>query len=313
MMSKTSKRKEKRKLQRPLIVWIIAIFILSVFTLILYNRYRITHLKNEISEINKTKWVAYPYSYHSIPSTSVQNQKINELYRLLAEQNLKSSQAVLSSVRWTYILTGGVASLLIALGTFIGIRYLLPRYVNDQIKEWIGTSSEIKKLETSVKEACRESYLAIGYILIMRALNNWSNSKSTKDKETRKYYLNRAIDRTKRALEFIEKAFECKPSQTKDEELDFGLAKGNLAYYYAAQLINVSEAYSYADEALEIGKKYEKLNIIDDYLFVVKQFSLRDRERYTKAQNIFHDYKDKLKKMDMLKPEELKDYEDFFK
>ncbi|MBA7532879.1 hypothetical protein ES705_25109 [subsurface metagenome] len=164
-------------------------------------------------------------------------------------------------------------------------------------------TKEIEKLQDSMGGAYHEVNIALARIYLRDGLDRWIQNN-----------VDRAIELTEKALDFMKKEYPIKPPKTKNEEIIWGFIRGNLAYYYAQSKnqAKYAEALNFSNEALDIGKKYNLLQLIEDYIYVVKEYRVEDGEYYKTAKQLIDIYSDDFINRRIITSKKLKEYEDYY-
>lgn len=257
---------------------LMGIIFLGISVLTFFSYSRISQLTLKISEIDK-KIPTVILKGGIAPAERTEEKKINEIYLALTEKNLKTSESILSSVKWTYTFTGMVITLVAVVLGFLGIKYAFPNAVDKQIKEWIKSSEEINTIKKELKGTSKEANISLAWTYMDKGLEYYYR----KNKE-----LDRVIELTERSLSFLKKAFNFRPNNFDEIKL-WGMIHGNLAYYYAEKkdVAKYKNALEYADEAYIIGKDYKVLDLIDNYIFTVVYYDVNDKRYVDKARELF--------------------------
>ena len=221
-----------------------------------------------------------------------ETEKLDAIYLSLTENNLKTIEALISSVRWTFMFALTVGAIVIALLVFLGFKYAFPIYISQKVDNWMATSGIPKELNRIIAK----SYEREG-------VDMWKKGN-----------IDRAIELTKLSHTFLEKAFSLKPPTLKEEEIQWGFSHGNLAYYYAECKASSksSVAFNFANIALEIGKRHGKLDLIEDFLFVVREYDVEDKEIFLNAKKIYDVYRKKFIEEKTLNESDIQQYDTFF-
>lgn len=229
--------------------------------------------------------------------------KIKSIYSDISDEKLKLSQIFLSSVRRTYIFIGGVITFVFTILVFLGCKYAFPRVLKKTVEEEIKRNEHIKTVSTRLEEACRETNIALARLCLREGLSRYKEKN-----------LKRAIELTERALKFIKKNYPSKAPESKEEEILWGIIHGNLAYYYAEEkdVSKYNQALEYAQDCLVVGRKHNIMSLIDDYLFTVFSYDVKDTTIKENASKIFQSWGKKLLKTYGI-GSNYKDYKVFFK
>ena len=285
-------------------ICLLLIIIIAIPLILLWNHYRYSVLSSEILEIKKRTMINYPRLYYQ-SSTQMYDERINEIYLSLTENNLKTTEALITSVRWSFAFVLTVISVVIAILGLLGFKYFFPTYINARIKEWIEGSEEIKTLKKDLGESYKQQQFLFSKTYVNDGLSQFKKGN-----------VERAIEHTVKSLEFAKNSFrdQLQLPKSKDEELLWGYIHGNLGYYYAR--LNNIEKYTPALEcakiALAIGTKYNRMALIEDYLYIIKQYKVEKKGMIENAKLILESYKDQFQRNQIIKEEEIRDYEQYF-
>jgi uncharacterized membrane protein YqjE len=164
-------------------------------------------------------------------------------------------------------------------------------------------AKEIKKLQDDMSGAYHEVNIAMARIYLRDGLDRWLQNN-----------VDRAIELTEKALDFMKKEYPIEPPKNKNEEITRDFIRGNLAYYYAQSKnqAKYAEALNFSNEALDIGKKYNLLQLIEDYIYVVKEYQVEDGEYYKTAKQLIDIYSDDFINRRIITSKKLKEYEDYY-
>jgi len=229
--------------------------------------------------------------------------EIHKIYSVVSEEKLKLSKWFLSSVRDAWIFIGVVITLVLGGLGFLGWNYAFPKAVEKRVADELERSERIKNVYTKLEETYKETNIALARIYFRDGFTRYEEKK-----------LKRAAELTERALEFTKKSYPSGAPEGKEEEIFWGMVHGNLAYYYAEQkdVSKYNEALKYAQESLVVGRKHNILCLIDDYLFTIFSYDVRDTTIKEKASKIFQDWGEELLKSKEIDRKEYKDYKSFF-
>lgn len=222
--------------------------------------------------------------------------------KISSDAKLDAAQAILSAVQWTHTFTIIMITVVVTILGFLGVKVIFPILITSQIKKWVKDSEELKKIKSDIEESSIEMNIAL--------------AQSYKDEGLDRYRegaVNRAIELTERSASFFKKAFPTELPQTKDEVILWGTICGNLAYYYAEgkNHAKYAEALDYSKVALSIGKKHNVLNLIEDFLYVVKNYNIKHDRTREEAKKILNNYKDDFLKANILNEDDVKKYETY--
>lgn len=169
------------------------------------------------------------------------------------------------------------------------------------IEQRVGTAvvelNEItKRIEKTEKDHCE--LLAIGY-----------NSSANNAWQERRY--DDAIENGKKAITYWEKFAGSEIENDKMRYFICGL-QSNLAYYYVEknQIEKKAEAINFAELGLEAGIKTGRLNLIDNYLFILMKFG-ESREHKEKWLDVYKKYKAQIFETGIRVNDEIKEFETY--
>jgi len=241
----------------------------------------------------------------------ISNDIANTKVEMLAAKKLEEISAKnLSAPTILFHSIFAILGIMVALGVVIG--YIVRKGVLEKIdKECDGlekiieqrVGEEIKKLdlladkvEKTEKDHCE--LLAVGY-----------NTSSTTAWQERRY--DDAIENGKKAITYWEKFAGSEIEKDKMKYFLYGL-QSNLAYYYAEknQIEKTAEAINFAELGLEAGIKTGRLNLIDNYLFILMKFG-ESKEHKEKWLDIYKKYKTQILETGIRVNNEIKEFEDY--
>lgn len=230
-------------------------------------------------------------------------EQINKIYLELIEKDLKTSESILGGIQWFYVCLGGIISLVVGFLGFIGFKVIFPRMVNRHVQKLLVENKDLQDVRKANIESVRELNFVMAQGYKSEGASIWERN------------LGRAIELTERAVELVKKCLVVNDRLSKEESINCGFIYGNLSYYYAVKgdFTKYDEALSYARVALSTGKKYHILDLIEDFIFVVKQYDIKDRKIVRIACKEFFLYKDEFIKFKIISVEELQDYEEYYK
>ncbi len=223
---------------------------------------------------------------------TTETEKLDAIYLSLTESNLKTIEALISSVRWIFIFALTISAIVIAFLGVLGFKYAFPVYINKKVEEWADKSGIHKEMNRLLAK----NYMRDG-------VERWKKGN-----------FERAIEFAELSRTFIKKAFQIKPPENKEEEIQWGFVHGNLAYYYAeckARSKN-SDALNFAKIALEIGVKNDILNLIDDFLYVVRRYNVKNKDTLRIAVESYKDYKERFIQDKILNDDDIQKYDTFY-
>lgn len=224
--------------------------------------------------------------------------KINSIYLDISDEKLKLSKSILSSVRGTYIFIGVILTLVITVLGYLGVQHVFPKLIEKKVEKGIEDMVQRK-----LQETYKETNIALARICFRDGFTRYKEKK-----------LKRAVELTERALEFMKKSYPSGAPEGKEEEIFWGMVHGNLAYYYAEQkdVSKYNEALKYAQESLVMGRKHNILCLIDDYLFTIFSYDVKDEAIKENASKIFQSWGKELLETNEIDRNRYKDYETFF-
>lgn len=287
---------------------IIAIYLTSLFVIIISSlAFSFVQAQIPKEKLIEEKSIPISTEIKSSPrekQEKTEDKRLAEIYLALSEKNLKASESLLSAINWTCTFSGMAITLLITVLGFVGWKYFLPHIVEKEIKSWAEKSVEFNSIKQELKETSKEMNLALSQLYRNDGLKRWNEG-----------IIDRSIELTVKSHHFFKKAFPKEIPKTKDEEIQWGTICGNLAYYYAQEQNHAkyAQALDYSKIALDIGKRYHMLHLVEDFIYVVKKFDVKDKEARGEAIQMLKNYKDEFIKYKILGEQEIKEYEEYYK
>ncbi len=254
----------------------------------------------------------------------------NKVDSLASKKLLEVSEKNLTAPTWV---TGVLIGLIIALSGIISITiFVLRRGILDKIESEINKINEARdsytrdfksqidsineKWESHKKDSCEkwESYkieLDIIKKEVLRLLAYGFNASMVDEWKASRF--DQAIYFGESAVKYGVEVFGEK-SEVLGDRLVLERIRSNLAYLYAERnrTDKAQQAIDYARKALKIGQDNGDLDLIDNFLFVIKIFSRNpdDRRLWKK---VYLEYKDKIYNSGIRIEEEQKEFDNFYK
>ena len=300
----------KKKLKVVIILtcgFLIGVLVLNI---LIYSK-----LSSSINKFNKKLETLVPaITKEGIIHTDVDYSKlekeideVHKIYSNISDEKLKLSKLFLSSVRGTWIFVAAVLTLVLGILGFLGCKYAFPKAVEKAVEKGVvdelERSERIKNVYVKLEETYKETNMALARICVRDGFACYKEKK-----------LKRAVELAEKALEFMEKSYPSGAPEGKEEQIFWGTVHGNLAYYYAEQkdVSKYNEALEYAQKSLIVGRRHNILWLIDDYLFTIFSYDVKDETIKENATKIFQSWGEELLKTNEIDRNRYKDYETFF-
>ncbi len=203
-----------------------------------------------------------------------------EIEQCAAKKLVEISEKNLSAPNW--ILAIIITFLMFSLGSAGGIVGYIIRVKKDVNK---SIDKKFEHLIKQIEDIDKDRLRLLAHDFINSSVKAWQRNS-----------FDSAIEKGEKAISYLKRYLEY--DTTNDIEKNaLKRFKSNLAYYYvdAGKTDKTGLAIEYAKEGLQIGRKIDDIEYIDNYLFVIMNYDHMQNERsiWTKTYEV---YKDRLKK-----------------